>query len=137
MTFFEQKIAEQIEKDKAYRKKNGFDDPKRSNGRHTIGDFVSAVMKIDNKTDAALFYRGYLEWLSKLPKKEKEGSENLTDEQVAKSNIGWCFGEGMSSKKIEMWNKVTGAVHPIFGTMIPTPEEAVKAGMKIGAKLKK
>jgi len=129
MNFFEQRISAEIEKDIKYRKKNKFDQVKRPEGMHTIGDFISAVFKINNKADAALFYRGYLEWLSKLPKKEKSGK--LTDEQVAKSNIGWCFGEGMDSKMIKMWNKVTGAAHPIFGAMTPTPEEAFKAGMKL------
>lgn len=133
MNFFEQKIAEQIERETKYREKNGFDQTERGEGVHTIGDLISAVMKIDNKTDAALFYRGYLEWLNNLPP-GVDKSEILTPEQVAKSNIGWCFGEGMSDKMIEMWNKVTGATHPVFGTMTPTPEEAFQAGMKLGEK---
>src|SRR4030042_3131876 len=86
MNFFEQKIVEQIESDKKYRKENEFDQVKRNPGEHTIGDFISAVMKINNKTDASLFYKEYVEWLKNLPP-EVETSETLTPEQVAKSNI--------------------------------------------------
>ena len=136
MNLFEQKIAEQIERDTKYREKNGFDKPERNLGEHTIGDLISAVMTIDNKADAALFYRGYVEWL-KNPPPGVEKNEIDNPEQVAKSNIGWCFGEGMDDKMIEMWNKVTGASHPVFGSMTPTPEEAFQAGMKLGEETKK
>jgi len=136
MNFFEQKISEQIEKDRSYRNKNKFDQVERGPGVHTIGDLISAVMAIDNKTDAALFYRGYVEWL-KNPPPGVEKNEIDNPEQVAKSNIGWCFGEGMDDKMIEMWNKVTGASHPVFGSMTPTPEEAFQAGMKMGEESKK
>lgn len=119
MNKFEERIESAIKRQR---------DPRQElpEGVHTIGEFISAVFSVENAEDAKEFYDGYLEYLHKLP--ELEGDP----ERIARSNIGWCFGEGMASEKIRMWNEVCGASHPVFGTGIPSAEEALKAGMKIG-----
>ena len=95
-------------------------------GVHTIGEFVEAVFSVENEEDAREFYFGYLEYLRKLS--ELVGGA----ERIARGNIGWCFGEGMAPEKITMWSEPSGASHPVFGTGIPSPKEALEAGIKIG-----
>ena len=95
--------------------------------KHTIGEFVSAVLKIDNEKDAAEFAREYLQWLT-----ERQGGFEPYD--VMRSNIGWCFGEGMRQERIEMWNRVCNASHPLFGTTKPSVEQALAMGLSLGAK---
>lgn len=91
----------------------------------TIGDLIGAVLSIHNEQQAREFYEGYKSWLNGQP-----GLDNSA-EHVARANIGWCFGEGMSESDMAMWRKV-GASHPIFGSMekAPTATEAFEAGVK-------
>lgn len=95
----------------------------------TIGDFVSAVLSIQEKLEAESFYQDYLSWL-------KENKSN-NSEKIARQNIGWCFGEGMSEDKRQMWISACGACHPIYGQSTPyTFQEAFEAGIKMGESLK-
>ena len=91
-------------------------------GDYTIGAFVSAVMKIENPSDAKDFWDGYLIH-------QTAASPDLDARDTCRSNIGWCFGEGMANERKQMWIEVCGASHPVFGTMTPTPEEAFQAGL--------
>jgi hypothetical protein len=97
---------------------------------HAIGEFVGAVLAIDNEADAAAFAERYLEWLRERP------NGKYSPEQLLKDNIGWCFGEGMSSDRIAMWNKICGASHPVFVTQRPTVEQAIEAGFKMAEAMK-
>lgn len=83
-------------------------------GGQTIGDFVRAVLTIDNEQDAARFFRGTVAYIQDQIDAGTWKSRS-TAEEAARSNIGWCYGEGMASKRIEMWVKACGASHPIFG----------------------
>ena len=100
-------------------------------GRHTIGEFIGAVLGITSKRDAKEFYEGYLIYLANHP--AEDNPRELTTKEIALSNIGWCFGEGMNPKYIEMWSKVCKASHPVFGNIIPTAGEAYNVGLKCGA----
>ena len=91
-------------------------------GVHTIGELVDAVLSVSSPKDATEFYEGYLEYLQVL------GKSRGRAEEIAKSNIGWCFGEGMAPDRVEMWVETCQAYHPIFGSTIPTAEEAYKTG---------
>lgn len=102
-------------------------------GQHTIGEFISAVFSITNEQDAREFYEGYLLYLENLPDKEPS---NFTDEQIAKRNIGWCFGEGIKPNMVTMWSNVCQAYHPVFGVSTPSPKEAFEAGLAVGEKAK-
>lgn len=97
---------------------------------HTIGDLVRAILAIDNDEDAARLYRGHVEDIqTQMDDGKWEGQGSAVD--AAKSNIGWCYGEGMAPERIEMWRRVTGAVHPVFGAQIPTdPAEMLAAGRR-------
>jgi hypothetical protein len=131
--FFEQCIQKQIDEDRRRSKEHGWDFKERTIAKHIIGDLIRAVLEIDNPDNALKFYNGYLEYLNDLPEEDK--SNDYTMEQIAKANIGWCFGEGMAQNRIQMWNEVTLATHPFFGTITPTPHEAFKAGVEAGTKI--
>lgn len=92
-------------------------------GHHTIGAFVAAVMEIDTDDDARLFYDGSLSYYA------ENGADNPA--QVARANIGWCFGEGMAGERQRMWQRVCSAAHPIFGTAVPSFGEAFAAGQAL------
>jgi len=93
---------------------------------YTIGAFTSAVLKIDTIAAAKEFWEGYLQH-------QKTVWSELNALRICQSNIGWCFGEGMSEECIQIWIQVCNASHPVFGTLIPTLEEAFKAGMHLGS----
>ncbi len=59
-----------------------------------------------------------------------ESDERAVD--VARMNIGWCFGEGMDSDTKAMWRIACGAYHPVFGEMREwiAPEDAYEAGLR-------
>lgn len=131
MNTFEKKIQQAINKDRKRSRKSGWDFKERDFHAHTIGDFISAVMAINNSFDAKRFYQGYVTFMSCLPAEVRDSKH--TPEEVAKSNIGWCFGEGMPQERIVMWRRVCGASHPVFGSMAipPSPREAFQAGQKM------
>lgn len=103
------------------------DDPQDGKVHFTIGELYSAVLDIDNDEDARRFFGGYVEWLAGRPDCDDP-------EAVAKSNIGWIFGEGMAQDRIAVWVRAVDAAHPVFGKMTikPTVEEALQAGMNLG-----
>lgn len=57
-------------------------------------------------------------------------------EDIARQNIGWCFGEGMDLETRRMWRTACGAYHPALGTMDRefSFEELLKAGMDVAKK---
>lgn len=75
---------------------------------HTMGDFVRAVLAIQDAGEARAFYDSYIVWLDARP------DRLTTVEGVARSNIGWCYGEGMTPEHIAMWKQATGAAHPVL-----------------------
>ncbi len=97
----------------------------QSQAGNSIGDFISAVLKIDNDRDARRFYEGAIKSLERYSKVNNP-------KEIVNSNIGWVFGEGMSADRIMMWCRVSGAAHPVFGTTLPTPAEAFKLGLQMG-----
>lgn len=101
-------------------------------GGNTIGNFVRAVLSIDNTEDAARFYRGCVAHVQdQIDQGEWQSSASAV--QAANSNIGWCFGEGMAGERIGMWRSVCDAAHPIFGVMMPGSQtEAFMAGVRFG-----
>jgi hypothetical protein len=98
----------------------------------TMGDCVQAIMAIDSINSARSFYEGYVEWII-----DNTGVESRSEaELVAESNIGFCYGEGMSPDRIAMWKEACSAEHPLFGATMPTPEEAFAEGVKRGSMAK-
>lgn len=106
--------------------KHGGDD-----GKITVGTLMAAIFSIHDAAHAHAFYEGYLEW------QRAHHADAGPPEDVCKSNIGWCFGEGMSAEDREMWSAVCDAAHPVFGTRVPTAQEAFAAGVTDGLKARK
>lgn len=129
---FQKAISQVIMADEIRCLENSWHFKPRTVANHTIGDFIGAVFSIDNEEDAKAFYASYVDYLSGIP------NPKHTPEEIANSNIGWCYGEGMTTEKIRMWNKATDARHPVLGSMDPppTPEESFVAGIKYGRTMK-
>jgi hypothetical protein len=104
--------------------------------KFTIGEFIRTVLGITNESDASDFYEWYLDWVNRQIA-AGDWKSDYSAERGAKENIGWCFGEGMAPERIQMWIKVCGASHPIFGQSIPGPKEAFDMGVAWGEKAKR
>lgn len=83
----------------------------------TVGMLCDAVFAVETEDEAKKFYDEYIAYLKRQP-----GCDRPI--YIAKANIGWFFGEGMSQDKIDMWVRATGAFHPVFGAKAPSIEEA-------------
>ena len=94
-----------------------------------MGHCMSAIKSIGNYEDAREFYEGYATW-NEAHKPSPDYP--YSGEEIAKANIGYCFGEGMASERIQMWREVTGAEHP-YGPGIEnaTPTELFEAGQRM------
>ena len=97
----------------------------------STGALISAVMSIGDAEQATAFYEGYVEWTRDYQAAHPEVSQSPVTE-VVRSNIGWCFGEGMDPQRVEMWVTVCDARHPFFGVTKPTADEAFEAGVAAG-----
>lgn len=126
---FRERIQQQISADRSRRQRLQVEFKERTVESHTLGDLIGAVLSIDNAYDARDFYEGLVEYYSSLPL----GAIKRSADEVARSNIGWCFGEGMAAARRAMWREVCDAAHPVFGAMetSPTPEEALQAGIEM------
>ena len=118
MTFLE-RMQKHADKRKAH-------DPDSKHG-FTMGDTVNAILEVSSMEDAKDFFDGYVEDITCRRGKSQEEAEG-----TARSNIGFCFGEGMSKKRIAMWIQACGAAHPVFGTVMPSGEQAFKMGQAHG-----
>ena len=94
-------------------------------GSFTLGAVVDAVMGIHDEETARAFYEGYVAYEAHIPSRH-------TPEELVRSNIGWCFGEGMEPQDKAMWIRVCGASHPVFGQADVTFKEAFARGIRMG-----
>jgi hypothetical protein len=120
--FFEERIRAEFDHDPF---------TERAPGAHTIGDFIRAVLAIEEEADARRFFDGHVAWLEAQPER------TLPALDMARANVGWCFGEGMTPEHVAMWHRLTGSAHPVFGTSKPTPEQAFAAGMSARRKARR
>jgi len=97
----------------------------------TFGDILHAVHNIASASEARQFLEDYSAFLESKGCGSKEKCSS-----IARANIGWCFGEGLSQERIDFWNEAVGAEHPYFGTKKPTMEEAFEMGVAAGRKAK-
>ena len=132
--YFEKRLQEEIDRDREESKRNGWKFSERTVMEPQKSDIWKAILRVKTTDVAKRFYTGFIVWLGKMQEREKVKSQ-MTAEAVAKDNIGWCYGEGMSPDQIRMWVEVCGAHHPVFGTKIPSAEEAYKLGLKYVEKM--
>lgn len=95
----------------------------------TYGDLVRLMFRVKDEEEAKEIYEFYI---GNLIERGVDNPQYLADQ-----NIGFALGEGLPQEKIAIWRKAVNAVHPIFGTCIPTPEEAFNAGKRSGEALRK
>jgi hypothetical protein len=132
-SFFDSKIQAQIDADRASCVEHGWKFNERSAGKHTIGDFVRAVLAIENVDDARRFYLGCVAHIqAQIDAGTWQSGTTANAEEGARSNIGWCYGEGMSPERCRMWVEACGAVHPVFGAGPVGADEALKVGREMG-----
>ena len=89
----------------------------------TIGDLMNAIWSVESEGEMRPFFDGYVVYL--------QGRDDCDNpEGVARSNIGWMFGEGMAQDRIELWVRTTQSSHPILGTMVRSfsPDELMQQG---------
>lgn len=141
MNKFEEKIVAQMRRVSPWEKKPVPTEEEALADLHengmTIGELIRAVLGIDDEADAKGFYDGYLEHMNSVPE-EKRQWNGKTAEEVVRSNIGWCFGEGMTVTQRAMWVKVCDASHPVFGRMEiePSGAEALAKGIAVGKRMR-
>jgi len=102
---------------------------------HTIGQYRDAIYRITEVEEAQRFFRGSVAWIAEQRKTHPEATSppGMSDEQIARDNIGYLLGYLCGeehTRKAKFWADACGAVHPIFGTKVPTPEEAFAAGQE-------
>lgn len=128
--FFIQKMDAAAAHDIADRAEHGWSKRSAPAGVHTIGDLISVIMDVDNDDDARRIFEGHRDDIQAQMDGGKWQGQG-TAEDAAKSNIGWCYGEGMAADRREMWIRVTNAAHPVFGKTMPTdPAEMFAAGVR-------
>lgn len=92
----------------------------------TIGEKYEPAMKITDEAEAKEYFERCVEHTMRFPKiKDREEAE-----KIERSNLGYYAGY-YSPEVGKRVNRLFGAVHPIFGTKTPTPEEAFEAGRKM------
>ena len=93
----------------------------------STSNFVTEVKAIpcSDRPAARAFYEGHVASL-------RRSHPDLDAEKVARSNIGFCFAEGMSVAARQMWRDVCGAEHPGLGPRytddLMSPSEWIEAG---------
>lgn len=85
----------------------------------TMGDVCDAVVQCKTKADAESFMAEY---------------RKITPH--AEANVGYFTGY-LTNAECRRIQSLFGVSHPIFGTTIPTPEEAFKAGVKWGKRMRR
>jgi hypothetical protein len=98
----------------------------------TIGDFVCEVMAIDNEVTAQKFFEAEVALIN-AQILAGTWKSRCSAEEGARANIGFCFGEGMASERVQMWIKVCDACHPWFGQAVPSGETAFRLGFAAGS----
>ena len=102
----------------------------------TIGEFIDACLAIDNEEDARAFYEAAVAHIQSQIDRGKWESR-YSPHEATRSNIGWCFGEGMALKRVRMWESVCQAAHPAVNHWPATPEEMFEAGRKLGERMRR
>lgn len=93
----------------------------------TIGEAYSPAMEMTDASDALMYREALMERLARF-------HPEMTPAQIESaimSNLGYYAGY-YSYETRQRVQALFGAVHPIFGSTQPTPEEAFKAGYDMG-----
>lgn len=95
----------------------------------TYGEALRPTIEIKDKAEAQEYLRNYAAYIQKFLDKEP-ALKGRTAIQIAKINIGYFAGyyDDETNKRVQ---ELFDTVHPIFGSMNPTPQEAFDTGRKL------
>lgn len=88
----------------------------------TMREIFDEALKCKDKEEAAEFLKAYVAL--------------GVSEDIAKQNLGYMAGY-YNQKTVDKVYELFGAVHPVFGRVLPGPEEAFSMGVKMGEEWKK
>jgi hypothetical protein len=97
----------------------------------TIGDKYGPAMKITEPSEAAAYFERCVQHTMTF------GADRKEAERIERVNLGYYAGyyDDETRKRVE---KLFACAHPIFGAIAavgaPTPEEALQAGLSMGAR---
>lgn len=101
----------------------------------TMGEAYGRAMKITDPKEAEEYLSALIERNMRLSGHSREEAE-----KIEKGNLGYYAGYYNSATR-ERVERLFNCSHPVFGSIAekgnPTPEEALKAGLKMGQKIKK
>lgn len=90
----------------------------------TYGELLAPAMQIIDQKEADEYFEALVEYQMRYtPEKDKA-------EAMTRSNLGYFAGY-YDTEIMQRVQRLFGAKHPIFGTSIPTPEEAFRKGMEL------
>jgi len=107
-------------------------------GKEDITEFecLTPAMKITDQEDADQYFADYVKYIDGELRKNPD-YDGIDSDRICRLNIGYFAGyfDCETRGRVEHLFK---CVHPVFGSIkengIPTPDEAFKAGLKIGSK---
>jgi hypothetical protein len=97
----------------------------------TIGDKYSPAMKMINPKEAADYFELCVEHTMRFGKSREKA------ESIERQNLGYFAGYYNQETRLRV-ERLFNCVHPVFGAAaehIPTPEEALEHGKKLGEKI--
>lgn len=98
----------------------------KGNSSLTYGECLGPAMKITEQADADQYFTAYVEFIEAALAREPR-TDNKTAADIAKINLGYYAGY-YDGETMDRVNRLFRCSHPIFGSMIPTAEEALAAG---------
>lgn len=90
----------------------------------TIGERYRPAMEITDADEAKSYFDQLVERTMRLGRSRQEA------EELERQNLGYFAGY-YDSATMERVFELYRCAHPIFGTSVPTADEAVKVGMKL------
>lgn len=111
-----------------------FNPDNKPTSKLTFGDILHPAMAITDQADADQYLAAYIQNIREDRKDLPEGSTE--PEKVAKGNLGYFAGyyDSETRQRVERLFK---CAHPVFGSIadngVPTAEEALEAGRRLGA----
>ena len=88
----------------------------------TIGDCLRPAMKISTKKEAGSYFAALVVHMQKTSTQHKQADEAA---RIVLGNLGYFAGyyDNATRKRVE---SLFGALHPIFGSSIPTVEKSLQ-----------
>lgn len=97
---------------------------KFENRDYTIGELYSPAMEITDQKEADEYFKALVEHHTK-----RYGQTVQEATSIQKQNLGYFSGY-YDTKTMQRVQKLFSCQHPIFGSIVPTADEAFKMGQE-------